>query len=564
MVKTIYIGSDDFCKIMDGKYYYIDKTMLIKQLLDKPAEVTLFTRPRRFGKTLNMMMLKAFFENIPDNQKYFKNLKIWSCGEKYTEQQGRYPVVFLTFKDAKCDNWEETYEAICRLIQKEYNRHSLLGHFDSLNDYQKKQIDKILNETAGKVVYQNAIGDLTEYLHQAIGVRPIVLIDEYDTPILQGYEKGFSSEIVPFMRNLFSGGMKNNVHLERAVLTGILRIAQEDIFSGLNNIRVASLMDKDFNDCFGFTIEEIEEIANYYQVTEKIAEIKEWYNGYLFGDMEIYNPWSVMNYFASGYIPDAYWTATSRNDIIRQCLHNSSEQMFSSLTKLLNGESIEEYIEKNIAYGAIQNNKEGSAIYTLLLMSGYLCIADNQKMSVVQKLRIPNKEITEVFQKEIFEEMINGNSSINQYKVQQSFLSGSPEKIQVQLREILLYNVSYYDTASEGFYHALILGILSCLHGSFKIFSNQEAGDGRFDLQLVNFNQKHGILFEFKIMKNLKGNEDEIMKQLTETARNIALQQIKEKNYDVSLKKFDIKHTDKYGIAFFKKYVAVQKIEDKH
>lgn len=564
MVKTIYIGSDDFCKIMDGRYYYIDKTMLIKQLLDKPAEVTLFTRPRRFGKTLNMMMLKAFFENIPDNQKYFKNLKIWSCGEKYTEQQGRYPVVFLTFKDAKCDNWEETYEAICRLIQKEYNRHSLLGHFDSLNDYQKKQIDKILNETAGKVVYQNAIGDLTEYLHQAIGVRPIVLIDEYDTPILQGYEKGFSSEIVPFMRNLFSGGMKNNVHLERAVLTGILRIAQEDIFSGLNNIRVASLMDKDFNDCFGFTIEEIEEIADYYQVTEKIAEIKEWYNGYLFGDMEIYNPWSVMNYFASGYIPDAYWTATSRNDIIRQCLHNSSEQMFSSLTKLLNGESIEEYIEKNIAYGVIQNNKEGSAIYTLLLMSGYLCIADNQKMSVVQKLRIPNKEITEVFQKEIFEEMINGNSSINQYKVQQSFLSGSPEKIQVQLREILLYNVSYYDTASEGFYHALILGILSCLHGSFKIFSNQEAGDGRFDLQLVNFNQKHGILFEFKIMKNLKGNEDEIMKQLTETARNIALQQIKEKNYDVSLKKFDIKHTDKYGIAFFKKYVAVQKIEDKH
>lgn len=564
MVKTIYIGSDDFCKIMDGRYYYIDKTMLIKQLLDKPAEVTLFTRPRRFGKTLNMMMLKAFFENIPDNQKYFKNLKIWSCGEKYTEQQGRYPVVFLTFKDAKCDNWEETYEAICRLIQKEYNRHSLLGHFDSLNDYQKKQIDKILNETAGKVVYQNAIGDLTEYLHQAIGVRPIVLIDEYDTPILQGYEKGFSSEIVPFMRNLFSGGMKNNVHLERAVLTDILRIAQEDIFSGLNNIRVASLMDKDFNDCFGFTIEEIEEIADYYQVTEKIAEIKEWYNGYLFGDMEIYNPWSVMNYFASGYIPDAYWTATSRNDIIRQCLHNSSAQMFSSLTKLLNGESIEEYIEKNIAYGAIQNNKEGSAIYTLLLMSGYLCIADNQKMSVVQKLRIPNKEITEVFQKEIFEEMINGNSSINQYKVQQSFLSGSPEKIQVQLREILLYNVSYYDTASEGFYHALILGILSCLHGSFKIFSNQEAGDGRFDLQLVNFNQKHGILFEFKIMKNLKGNEDEIMKQLTETARNIALQQIKEKNYDVSLKKFDIKHTDKYGIAFFKKYVAVQKIEDKH
>ena len=241
--KTICIGSDDFCKIIDGGYYYVDKTLLIKQLLDKPSEVALIARPRRFGKTLNMMMLKTFFEEAQGSQKYFENMKIWDCGERYTSHQGKYPVVFLTFKDAKCDNWEETYEAICRLIQKEFNRHSLLGHFESLNDYQKKQVDKILNETAGKVVYQNALGDLTEYLHQTTGVRPIILIDEYDTPILQGYEKGFGQEVVSFVRNLFSGGMKNNIHLERAVLTGILRIAQEDIFSGLNNIRVATLLD---------------------------------------------------------------------------------------------------------------------------------------------------------------------------------------------------------------------------------------------------------------------------------------------------------------------------------
>lgn len=555
--KTIYIGSDDFCKIIDGGYYYVDKTLLIKQLLDKPSEAVLITRPRRFGKTLNMMMLKAFFEKASGSQRYFENLKIWNCGKKYTEHQGKYPVIFLTFKDAKCDNWEETYESICRLIQKEFNRHNLLGHFDSLNSYQKKQVDKILNETAGKVVYQNALGDLTEYLHQTTGVRPIILIDEYDTPILQGYENGFGSEVVSFIRNLFSGGMKNNTHLERAVLTGILRIAQEDIFSGLNNIRVATLMDKDYNDCFGFTSSEVADIAEYFFASEKMSEIMEWYDGYIFGGIEIYNPWSVMNYFASECIPSTYWTATSSNDIIRKCLMNPSAQMLSNLTTLLNGDSIEEYVEKNLSYGSIQ--EEESAIYTLLLMSGYLCTknADAQEQQIPHNLKIPNKEIIEVYRREIFDEMIKRGTPVSQYKVQQSFLSGSSKKIQEQLREILLYNVSYYDTASEGFYHALILGILSCLHGSYKIYSNQESGDGRYDLQLVDFNKKQGILFEFKVLRNLSGVESKIMEQLLKTAENLALQQVQDKNYDVSLIKYGITNIEKYGVAFFKKYVAV-------
>ena len=215
------------------------------------------------GKTRNMMMEKGWFENIPGSSRYFENLKIWECGEIYRKQQGKYPVIFLTFKDAKCNTWQETYEAICRLIQKEFNRHEMLGHFDGLNEYQRKQVDKILNETAGAVVYKDALADLTEYLHQTTGIRPMILIDEYDTPIMQGYEKGFGSEVTGFIRNLFSGGMKNNVHLERAVMTGILRIAQEDIFSGLNNIRVATILDQEFSDCFGFTQEEVEEIAAY-------------------------------------------------------------------------------------------------------------------------------------------------------------------------------------------------------------------------------------------------------------------------------------------------------------
>lgn len=556
--KKIYIGSDDFCKIIDGGYYYVDKTLLIKELLDKPSEVILITRPRRFGKTLNMMMLKAFFEEMQNGQRYFKDLKIWNCGEKYTSHQGKYPVIFLTFKDAKCDNWTETYEAICRLLQKEYNRHSLLGHFDSLNDYQKKQVNKILNETAGKVVYQNALGDLTEYLHQTTGVRPIILIDEYDTPILQGYEKGFGSEVVSFIRNLFSGGMKNNTHLERAVLTGILRIAQEDIFSGLNNIRVTTLMDKDYKDSFGFTSEEVLNIADYFHMSEKMSEIMEWYDGYKFGGAEIYNPWSVMNYFASDCVPSTYWTATSSNDIIRQCLRNPSPQIMTSLTALLSGDHIEEYVEKNISYGAIY--EEESAIYTLLLMSGYLCVASDEVWEMQPlKLKIPNKEITEVYRREIFGEMVKGGSPASQYKVQQSFLSGSAKKIQEQLREILLYNVSYYDTASEGFYHALILGILSCLNGNYKIYSNQESGDGQYDLQLVDFEKKFGIIFEFKVLRNLSGEEPEIMEQLTRAAENLALQQIEKKNYDAGLTKYGITRVEKYGVTFFKKYVAVAK-----
>lgn len=564
--KTVYIGSDDFCKIMDGGYYYVDKTLLIKELIDNPAEVMLFTRPRRFGKTLNMMMLKTYFENIPENGHYFTGLKIWKCGEKYRNHQGKYPVIFLTFKDTKCNSWPETYEAICRLIQKEFNRHAMLGHFEQLNSYQKKQVDKILNETAGVVVYKDALADLTEYLHQTTGIRPIILIDEYDTPIMQGYEKGFGNEVVGFIRNLFSGGMKNNTHLERAIMTGILPIAQEDIFSRLNNIRVATLLDREFSTCFGFTEEEVLKIASYYHVTEKMCEIKNWYDGYLFGETDIYNPWSVMNYFASGCTPGTYWTSTSSNDIIKKCLHTASEPMIQSLTRLLNGETIQEYLEKNIAYGAMERGGGEESLYTLLVMSGYLCEERKQtggEEGVITRpynLKIPNKEIAEVYQREIFEEIVKGTSSLNLYKVQQTFLSGNPQKIQELLRELLLNNASYYDTASEGFYHALILGLLSCLGGQYRIDSNRESGDGRYDLQLIDYEKKKGILFEFKVIKTQSISEKELMEQLQQAAREAALGQMEDRHYDIQLKKTGILSIEKYGVAFAKKYVAVEKL----
>lgn len=549
MKKTIYIGSDDFTKIIDNDHFYLDKTLLVKELIDKPSEVILFTRPRRFGKTLNMMMLKTFFENIPGTARYFQDLSIWQCGDAYRAYQGKYPVIFLTFKDAKCDSWEDTYESICRLLQKEFNRHELLGHFDTLNSYQKKQIHKILDETASPVVYKDALGDLTEYLHQATGVRPIILIDEYDTPIMQGREKGFQQEIISFIRNLFSGGMKNNMHLERAILTGILRIAQEDIFSGLNNIKVQSLLDCDYSSCFGFTLEEIHNIVQYYGVSDKMEEIRDWYDGYLFGGQEIYNPWSVMNYFAAGCKPGTFWNATSSNDIIKRLLRSPSPQVITSLTALLNGETLDEYIEKDIAYGMADDN----ILFSLLLMSGYLSEKDDHKLG------IPNREIAEVYRKEIFEQLADYPAGTSQYKFLEAVLSEKPEQIQTQLRGFLLANTSFYDTASEGFYHALVLGMLSAIGGAYKIYSNRESGDGRYDLQLVNFRESKGILFEFKILKNVAGTEDSIMTQLQHTAKEIALRQIEQKKYDMELKSQGIKKIVKYGIVFYKKYVAVVK-----
>ena len=566
--KSIFIGSDDFCKIIEGGYYYVDKTLLAKKLIDRPAEVTLFTRPRRFGKTLNMMMLKAFFENIPGSSRYFENLKIWECGEIYRKQQGKYPVIFLTFKDAKCNTWQETYEAICRLIQKEFNRHEMLGHFDGLNEYQRKQVDKILNETAGAVVYKDALADLTEYLHQTTGIRPMILIDEYDTPIMQGYEKGFGSEVTGFIRNLFSGGMKNNVHLERAVMTGILRIAQEDIFSGLNNIRVATILDQEFSDCFGFTQEEVEEIAAYYHAEQKLGELREWYDGYWFGKTDIYNPWSVMNYFAAGCVPGTYWVSTSSNDIIQRCLVSPSAAMLQSLSSLLNGDVIQEPVARNIAYGVIEGQGGESVLYTLLLMSGYLCEAQGQPggeepaEAGLRNLKIPNREIEEVYRREIFERLVQVSPSLSLYKVRQAMFSGDSQKIQTLFRELLLYNASFYDTASEGFYHALVLGLLSCLGGNSRVYSNRESGDGRYDLALVDYAAKRGILFEFKVIKTDTSSEKRIMEELRRTAESAAIGQIDEKAYDVDLKKWGITKIEKYGAAFAKKFVAVVKKSD--
>lgn len=308
--KALPIGISDYVRA-ESEYYYVDKTLLIKEILDKKALVTLFTRPRRFGKTLNMDMLRVFFEKSEvDTSVYFKNRNIAKAGRRYMDHQGKYPVIFLSFKDVKFDSWQETLDKIAELLQIEFGRHRDLLSSDFLADYEKDYYSKILNKTASKVELSSSLENLSRMMFNHYKVAPIIIIDEYDTPIQEGYSKDFYDEIVDFMRNFFSGAFKDNKYLTYGFLTGIVRIAQESIFSGLNNISVNTILDDDYSDCFGFTINDVKKILSSYSLSNKIDEAKEWYDGYCFGNTEIYNPWSIINYVAKDGLPQAYWVST--------------------------------------------------------------------------------------------------------------------------------------------------------------------------------------------------------------------------------------------------------------
>lgn len=564
--KLIYAGTDDFVEIVRGNYYYVDKTLMIKELLDKPSKVTLFTRPRRFGKTLNMTMLKAFFEDIPGQKDLFKNLDIWCCGDTYMDLQGKYPVIFLSFKDIKGDTWDSVYNDFVELIREEYNRHYNLRHFDALNEYQQNDVQDYLNRTASESQIKMSLKNLSAFLHQCTGVRPFILIDEYDAPIMNGHEKGFDAEVISFIRSLFSSSMKTNEHIDRAVLTGVMRIAQADIFSGFNNVIVKSILDRDFSTCFGFTSSEVQKIAEYYGESEKMSELKEWYDGYLFGGKELYNPWSIMNYFTNGCTAAAYWTATGSNDVIRGILRSASPDLKENLERLLNGESIEAYVETNLTYNDISRLNPDDSIYSLLLMTGYLksdAIADMEQDEISQTayctLSIPNNEIASVYRKEIFSQLIGTRANLIRKKLEKALNDDNSRLLQQGLREFLLENVSFHDTASEGFYHALVLGLLGAVGEDYKITSNKESGDGRYDLQLFNARTSKGILIEFKVIKNIAGTQDVIMEVLKDTASKTALSQMDAKHYETELKMNGADVIIKYGIAFHKKYAAVVK-----
>ena len=554
-LKSLPIGISDYVRAQ-AEYYYVDKTLLIKEFLDQKPLVSLFTRPRRFGKTLNMDMLRVFFEiSKEDTSKYFVDKNIWKCGDKYQAHQGKYPVIFLTFKDVKFDTWEATIDKIRGLLQEEYGRHKELLKSDKLSQYEKEYFSKILDVSANEVELTSALERLSKMLATHYGKAPIIIIDEYDTPIQEGYSKDFYDEIIGFMGNFFSGAFKDNKNLSYGFLTGILRIAQESIFSGLNNLTVNTVMDEEYDSFFGFTSYEVKEMLGYYGMTDNESELKDWYDGYLFGSEEIYNPWSVINYISRGCIPQAYWANTGKNEILEDVMGVATDDITEKLYALLLGERVIARIDQNVVYRSLA--EDPANIYSLLLVAGYLKAPKKELQadgSYLCEVSIPNREIAAVYKSEIISHLlqVGAITRTTANKIAESLYSNDYKKLQAAVGEYMDKSISFYDGGAEGFYHGLMLGLIALMDNQYKIKSNRESGDGRFDVCLIPRKKRYpGIILELKWEKNL-GQES------LESLANDALEQIDRLRYDSEMKEDGITDILKFGIAFSGKRVSVK------
>ena len=553
--KSLPIGVSDF-KLATTGYYYVDKTLMIRDFLDKKPMVSLFTRPRRFGKTLNMDMLRVFFEKTnEDTSVYFKDKQIWQCGNYYTKHQGQYPVIFLTFKDIKSMTWEETFQKIRRLISLEFIRHNELETSSVLTSYEKEQYHLLAGDTGDEVDCQMGLQLLSLLLHKHYGRECIIIIDEYDTPIQQGHTCNFYPEIVNFMRNFFSGGLKDNPHLAFGFLTGILRVAKESIFSGMNNLKTYSILDDGYSSYFGFTEKEVKDMLRYYGKDDKYNELSEWYDGYRFGNTEIFNPWSVINYISDNCFPKAFWQSTGSNEIIGEIIQTATPEITKDLYKLLCGEKIATYIDTGVIYPEVQNNPY--SIYSFLLVAGYLKVANIYPQSdgnFMCDVAIPNKEITFVYEKEVLNRTNQNSLAIS---ISQAIFSKDTQKLQALLEDFMVKSISSIDGANEGFYHGMMLGLCAILGNRYKIRSNRESGLGRFDIQLMPLTKgMPGFIFEFKHTKDEHTN----LSALADSA----LQQIEAKKYDTELRDNGVNSIIRIGIAFRGKSAVVRRGEKSH
>lgn len=548
--KSLPIGVSDF-KLATTGYYYVDKTLMIRDFLDKKPMVSLFTRPRRFGKTLNMDMLRVFFEKTnEDTSVYFKDKQIWQCGDYYTKHQGQYPVIFLTFKDVKSMTWEETFQKIRRLISLEFMRHNELETSSVLTAYEKEQYHLLAGDSGDEVDCQMGLQLLSLLLHKHYGRECIIIIDEYDTPIQQGHTCNFYPEIVNFMRNFFSGGLKDNPHLAFGFLTGILRVAKESIFSGMNNLKTYSILDDGYSSYFGFTEKEVKDMLRYYGKDDKYNELSEWYDGYRFGNTEIFNPWSVINYISDNCFPKAFWQSTGSNEIIGEIIQAATPEITKDLYKLLCGEKIAAYIDTGVIYPEVQNNPY--SIYSFLLVAGYLKVANIYPQSdgnFMCDVAIPNKEITFVYEKEVLNRTNQNSLAIS---ISQAIFSKDTQKLQALLENFMVKSISSIDGANEGFYHGMMLGLCAILGNRYKIRSNRESGLGRFDIQLMPLTKgMPGFIFEFKHTKD----EHTDLSALADSA----LQQIEAKKYDTELRDNGVNSIISIGIAFRGKSAVVRR-----
>ena len=544
--KAVPVGIEDFERIINEDYYYVDKTILIEELLINRAPVTLFTRPRRFGKTLNMSMIKSFFDikNKEENKKLFENLKI--SNSEYMSEQGKYPVIFISLKDLKGNSWEENFILIKKYIKNIYMEFYNLK--DKLNPIFKNDFEKIVMEKEdADWIY--ALKNLSNYLYEYYGEKAIILIDEYDAPIINAFDKGYYNEAVNFFQTFYSSALKTNNSLKYGILTGITRIIKEGIFSGLNNLKVDTILNKKYSEYFGLLESEVIEMLDYFGMKYKIEEVKEWYNGYIFGESEVYNPWSIVNYIDNREIK-AYWANVSGNTLLENMLNHAGESVYEDLKRFTDGESIEKYISDGTTIKSLLSNDD--EIWQLLLYSGYLTKDEKQKKesdSNVYNLKIPNKEIRKYF----------GNMFLNRFfgtEVKTNILikaleGGDIKKFEETLGEIMINMLSHFDLDKEmeKIYQVFMIGLVGFLMGKYEIISNDESGYGRYDLAMIPIkSNEKAYLMEFKISKTKKGMEESAEK---------ALKQIDEKKYDTKLKARGIKNILKIGIAFYGKEVKV-------
>ena len=548
--KAIPIGIENFEDIIKDNYYYVDKSMLIEDILVNRAAVTLFTRPRRFGKTLNMSMIKYFFDvrNKDENRKLFEGLKIF--GSEYMKEQGKYPVIFVSLKDLRGDTWEDTFENLKSFISDLYAEFEDMREI--MNKRDKIKFDKIFYEEE-KGDYETALKLLSNYIYKYYGKKVIILIDEYDAPIINAFDKGYYNEAINFFQVFYSSALKTNDSLKYGILTGITRIIKEGIFSGLNNLKVDTILNKKYSEYFGLLESEVIKMLDYFEMKYKIEEVKEWYNGYIFGDKRIYNPWSIINYVDNGEIK-AYWANVSGNTLLENMLDQAGEDVYTDLKRFTDGESIEKYISDGTTIKSLLSNND--EIWQLFLYSGYLTKAKEQieidetlEYTNIYNLKIPNKEIRKYF----------GNMFLNRFfgtELKTSILikaleSGDIKKFEKTLGEIMVNMLSHFDLDSEmeKIYQVFMIGLVGFLMGKYEIISNNESGYGRYDLAMIPIkSNEKAYLMEFKISKTEKG--------MTLKAEE-ALKQIDEKKYDTRLKARGIKNILKIGIAFYGKKVKV-------
>ena len=559
--KKLPIGISNFKEIIEYDYYYFDKTKFIEKILEERSKVKLFTRPRRFGKTLNMSMLRYFFDikNKEENRKLFENLEI--SKSEYFSEQGKYPVISISFRNYDEENWEEGFKTIKTTIANAYAEHKIL--MDNLDKRELEKFESIwLEKDEGD--WKNSLRNLVQYLYEYYGRKVVVLIDEYDQPIIDSYIKGYYDKAISFFKSFYGLVLKDNEYLEMGVMTGILRVAKENIFSGLNNIKVHSVLNKRFTEYFGVLESEVEKALKDFGLEYDLEEVQKWYNGYLFGETKVYNPWSIINFLDERRL-GAYWVNTSGNGMIQLYLQKLREKIFEDFSKLLNEENIYKRINDSMTFENLEDNFEKN-IWNLFFHSGYLTLAE--KYDVMKKsvsIKIPNKEILEMFS-EMFIEVYFGDTD-NFLDMTDALRNGDIEKFKLELNKILLENTGIFDVSGnykEQFYHGLLLGLILMLKNEYEITSNGFAGKGRYDLLLKPKNilnkltGREGIIFELKIVNLVEKLEKNNLKKKLEKECEIALKQIDEKEYVSVLRNAGVERVLKVGVAFFGKEFEVK------